>query len=89
MQDLRLPGIHVDVNLHPTKREVGFLHQDQLIDALTAAIEQKLVTSNAQYVSRPSTLYGILPKSARCRSPIATYKLFQLCCQIELPLPQD
>lgn len=25
--DLRLPPRHVEVNLHPTKREVGFMHQ--------------------------------------------------------------
>ena len=47
-QDLRLPGEHVDVNLHPTKREVGFLHQDQLIEAVCTAVEEKLTSSNTQ-----------------------------------------
>ncbi len=46
MQNLRLPGSHVDVNVHPTKREVGFLHQAALIEEITAAVEAKLLDSN-------------------------------------------
>ena len=41
-----MPGPHVDVNMHPTKRGVGFLHQEALIDALRTAIEEKLLASN-------------------------------------------
>jgi DNA mismatch repair protein MLH1 len=41
-----MPGSHVDVNLHPTKREVGFLHQDELLEAIRGAIEETLLTSN-------------------------------------------
>lgn len=46
MQALQLPGSHVDVNVHPTKREVGFLHQQALIEALRAAMEAQLLASN-------------------------------------------
>lgn len=46
LQDLVMPGSHVDVNLHPTKREVGFLHQDELLEAIRAAVEETLLTSN-------------------------------------------
>ena len=49
MQDLTMPGSHVDVNLHPTKKEVGFLHQDDLLEAVRGAIEQTLLTSNDKY----------------------------------------
>ena len=45
-QDLRLPGSHVDVNVHPTKREVGFLHQEALIEHIRAAVEAQLLASN-------------------------------------------
>ncbi len=41
-----MPGPHVDVNMHPTKSEVGFLHQEALIDALRTAVEEKLLASN-------------------------------------------
>ena len=46
LQDLVMPGSHVDVNLHPTKREVGFLHQDELLEAIRGAVEETLLTSN-------------------------------------------
>lgn len=46
LQDLTMPGSHVDVNLHPTKQEVGFLHQDQLLEAIREAVEELLLSSN-------------------------------------------
>lgn len=46
LQDLRMPGSHVDVNLHPTKQEVGFLYQDQLLETIREAVEELLLTSN-------------------------------------------
>ena len=54
MQDLRMPGPHVDVNVHPTKREVGFLHQEALIDALRTAVEEKLLVSNDRCAYGPA-----------------------------------
>lgn len=47
-QDIRLPGGHVDVNLHPTKKEVGFLHAEELVKAICSAVEAKLTSSNTQ-----------------------------------------
>ena len=46
LQDLDMPGNHVDVNLHPTKREVGFLHQDELLERIRVAVEDALLSSN-------------------------------------------
>ena len=48
LQDLTMPGSHVDVNLHPTKQEVGFLHQDELLEAIREAVEELLLSSNDQ-----------------------------------------
>ena len=46
VQELTMPGGHVDVNMHPTKKEVGFLHQEDVIDGLRAAVEHQLTASN-------------------------------------------
>lgn len=36
----------VDVNVHPTKHEVSFLHEDRIIEQITSALEKKLLGSN-------------------------------------------
>ena len=59
LQDVRLPGAHVDVNMHPTKREVGFLHQEELIDAVRAAVEERLLGSNTQRTYTQVGLVGL------------------------------
>jgi DNA mismatch repair protein MLH1 len=43
--DLHLPPRQVEVNVHPTKKEVGFLHQDLVIDAICQHLEQTLIAS--------------------------------------------
>ncbi|KAK3270650.1 DNA mismatch repair protein [Cymbomonas tetramitiformis] len=44
--DLHLPAKHVDVNTHPTKQEVSFLHTEEVVNAIQSALEAKLITSN-------------------------------------------
>ncbi|KAG1331194.1 putative DDT domain-containing protein [Cocos nucifera] len=41
-----LPSEHVDVNIHPTKREVSLLNQESLIETIQTAVESKLMNSN-------------------------------------------
>ncbi|KAG0627652.1 hypothetical protein M758_2G218500 [Ceratodon purpureus] len=43
---INLPPEHVDVNVHPTKREVSFLNQESLVDIIQQAVEAKLLESN-------------------------------------------
>lgn len=41
---LQIKPQNVDVNVHPTKRQVNFLNQDEIIESLCSKIEEKLAS---------------------------------------------
>ncbi|CAN4112894.1 unnamed protein product [Withania somnifera] len=43
---ITLPPEHVDVNIHPTKREVSLLNQEFIIEKIQGVVESKLRSSN-------------------------------------------
>ncbi|XP_057531841.1 DNA mismatch repair protein MLH1 isoform X2 [Amaranthus tricolor] len=43
---ITLPPEHVDVNIHPTKREVSLLNQETIIEKIQAEVEQQLTNAN-------------------------------------------
>ena len=55
---LEIAPENVDVNVHPTKHEVHFLHQDEIIEKIQQAIDAKLMGSNK---SRTFYTQAILP----------------------------
>merc|ERR1719219_2725878 len=44
---LKIAPQNLDVNVHPTKHEVFFLHQDAIIQKIQQGLEEKLLNSNA------------------------------------------
>lgn len=51
-----LPSEHVDVNIHPTKREVSLLNQEAIVEKIQSAFESKLRNSNEERTFQEQTM---------------------------------
>jgi len=72
---LEVPGSHVDVNVHPTKREVALLHEDKLCAALSGAVRETVGGRNASRTFMVAGLRKLLTQQDedgdRRRGPVA------------------
>ncbi|RUS90912.1 hypothetical protein EGW08_001309 [Elysia chlorotica] len=59
---LEISPQNIDVNVHPTKHEVHFLHEDAITSSIQAAVEAKLLGSNS---SRTFFTQAMLPGPAK------------------------
>ena len=56
---IELPLQDVDVNVHPTKREVGFLYEEELVGGLVAGVKALLAGANTGRVFATQTVLQI------------------------------
>ena len=62
---LEIDPRNVDVNVHPTKHEVQFLHQDEIIELIQQAVDAKLMGSNHSRTFHTQTLLpGVIPRES-------------------------
>lgn len=64
--NLQIEPQRVDVNVHPTKREVNFLNEDEIIESICAAIRTKLAAVDS---SRTFMTQTLLPGVRSLNSP--------------------
>ncbi|KAM3605726.1 uncharacterized protein V6R79_003716 [Siganus canaliculatus] len=63
---LEIAPQNVDVNVHPTKHEVHFLHEDSVIESIQKHVESKLLGSNSSRTYFTQTLLPGLSVSGGC-----------------------
>ncbi|KAI9340055.1 DNA mismatch repair protein Mlh1-like protein [Zopfochytrium polystomum] len=59
---------NVDVNVHPTKREVMFLNQDEIVDSICESIRQRLANANESRTFLAQTI-STIPMPNKFKTP--------------------
>ena len=56
---LQLAPQNVDVNVHPTKHEVHFLHEDSIVELVQRTVDAKLLGSNTSRTYYMQVIYAV------------------------------
>uniref|UniRef100_A0A8C3YRC3 DNA mismatch repair protein MLH1 n=1 Tax=Catagonus wagneri TaxID=51154 RepID=A0A8C3YRC3_9CETA len=93
---LEISPQNVDVNVHPTKHEVHFLHEDSVLERVQQHIESRLLGSNASRTYFTQTLLpgltgpsgevvksttGVTPSSAGSGDKVYAYQMVRTDCR--------